>query len=154
MGTPVTIQNRIYLLREEVQQLQDRLKAMYAGDLSPESRLNGYKVIANKQKERISQLQADLDRMGKEIECLNRENDQLVETCLAAGFIGKGTTIIGDKRYEELVEAEIKNKQLNKIIDSCRIYFTAAMRAQSLGLCKKAIQWCLWQSRKNKNGRT
>jgi hypothetical protein len=41
-----------------IEQQKARLKAMYAGDLSPESRLNGYSVICKEQKERI-ELQAE-----------------------------------------------------------------------------------------------
>lgn len=37
---------------------------------------------------------------------LETENSRLLDTCLAAGFIGNGTQIIGDKRYAELLKAE------------------------------------------------
>lgn len=38
---------------------QQRIKKMYAGDLSPESRLNGYKVVTAKLQERIEELKGE-----------------------------------------------------------------------------------------------
>ena len=67
MSTPVTVQNKIQLLQEEINQLQNRLKAMYAGDLSPESRLNGYKVVTREQQKRIKQLQAELEVVKEDL---------------------------------------------------------------------------------------
>ncbi len=46
-------------------------------------------------------------------EQLEAENNKLLDTCLAAGFIGNGTQIIGDKRYEELVAAEKEFKRFS-----------------------------------------
>jgi len=37
---------------------------------------------------------------------LKNERDKLTDTLIATGFIGNGTQIIGDKRYEELIKAE------------------------------------------------
>lgn len=42
---------------------------------------------------------------------LQVENKRLLDTCLAAGFIGKGTQIIGDRRYEELLTCEKRVEQ-------------------------------------------
>lgn len=43
-------------------QLQKRIKKLYAGDLSPESRLNGYKVVTDSLRKRIEELRAELDK--------------------------------------------------------------------------------------------
>jgi len=60
-------------------------------------------------KEQIDQLQAEVERLEK-------ENNHLLDTCFAACYIGKGTQIIGDKRYKELVKAEAKVKRLEKLL--------------------------------------
>ena len=41
-----------------------------------------------------------------------------------------------------------KNKLLKKILKSYRIYYVAAMRATSLGLCKRAIKHALEDEQK------
>ena len=51
-----------------IEQLQTRLRKLYAGDLSPESRLNGYKVVTDRQKERIEQLKADNKKLIERID--------------------------------------------------------------------------------------
>lgn len=71
--------------------------------------------------ETINALEADLDELRKQLaaakaenEKLERENNQLLDTLIAAGFIGDGTQIIGDKRYEELVKAELDLRETNQ----------------------------------------
>ena len=54
-------------------------------------------------------LQSHLDRA-------EAENGKLLDTIMAAGFIGQGTQIIGDKRYEELKRAEADNKRLRELV--------------------------------------
>ncbi len=44
-----------------------------------------------------------------------------------------------------------KNKRLRKILKSYRIQYQAAMRATSLGLCKRAIKHALEDEQKLKN---
>ncbi len=43
-----------------------------------------------------------------------------------------------------------KNKLLKKILYSYHVYFTAAMRATSLGLCKRSIKHALEDEKKFK----
>ena len=45
-------------------------------------------------------------RAANHIEHIEAENKKLLDSGIAAGFIGNGTQIIGDKRYKELVAAE------------------------------------------------
>ena len=54
------LQKKHDTLKDENQQLQDRLRAMYAGDLSPESRLSGYKVITRALEKRRDELLTEL----------------------------------------------------------------------------------------------
>lgn len=111
MSTPVTMQNRIYLLREEVQQLQGRLKAMYAGDLSPESRLSGYKFVTNKQKEQNEQLRTDIERMAKQIDEQNKENKRLKKALGRVDMIEKGCKSRGvgyDIEVHRIVDQALK----------------------------------------------
>jgi len=56
-------------------------------------------------------------KLQAEVKRLEKENNHLLDTCLAAGFIGHGTQIIGDKRYKELVKAETKIKRLEKVLE-------------------------------------
>ena len=57
-------------------------------------------------------LKLQIAEQAKRISGLEAENDQLTTTCLAAGFIGDGTQIIGDKRYEQLIATEAKVQEL------------------------------------------
>lgn len=43
-------------LQAELEKLKERIKAMYVGDLSPESRLNGYKIIVKAEQKRRNEL--------------------------------------------------------------------------------------------------
>lgn len=45
---------------------------------------------------------------------LEAKNGKLLNVCIAGGFIGTGTQIIGDKRYEELLEKEAKAAELER----------------------------------------
>ena len=74
-----------------------RLKAMYVGDLAPESRLSGYKVITNSLRDEVKQLEAKLKKAEAENKSLNKSLD------VAAGF---------DEDREEIIE-----KQAKRIID-------------------------------------
>ena len=57
-----------------------------------------------------------LDRAEARLKELEVENGKLLDTLIAAGFIGQGTQIIGDKRYKELIVAEAINKDLIKAL--------------------------------------
>jgi len=49
-----------------------------------------------------------------------------------------------EKRYRKyIMKLEAENKKLEKILICYREYYIAAMRARSLGLCKKAIMHAL-----------
>lgn len=52
----------IELLKEDIRRLENRIRKMYAGSLSPESRLSGYKVVVGELQKRIKQLQAELEK--------------------------------------------------------------------------------------------
>lgn len=56
----------------------------------------------------IPTLLDEIDRLAP----LEDENVKLLETCLAAGFLGNGTQIVGDTRYKQLCDAEDENKRL------------------------------------------
>lgn len=47
-----------------------------------------------------------LKQVRKYIRELTKENTKLLDNWLSAGFIGNGTQIIGEKRYNELIEKE------------------------------------------------
>ena len=70
-----------------------------------------------------------LQAKNKELEA---ERDRLLDTCLAAAFIGNGTQIVGDKRYEELLQAEAKNKEAIAIIEECREFASATTGGDSV----------------------
>lgn len=57
---------------------------------------------------------------------LQTENNRLIDTLMAAGFIGQGTQIIGDKRYEELMVAESKLKELQGALSYIKDILEAA----------------------------
>lgn len=47
------------------------------------------------------------------IEQLEAENKKLLDICIAGGFIGQGTQLIGDERYKELIAAEKEYKRIS-----------------------------------------
>ena len=51
-----------------------------------------------------------------EISKLKAENERLLDTCIAGGFIGNGTQLIGDERYKRLLAAEAENDKLKKFV--------------------------------------
>ena len=44
--------------------------------------------------------------------------NKLLDTCLAAGFIGHGTQIVGDTRYRQLREAEAESERLRGALEA------------------------------------
>ncbi len=54
----------------------------------------------------------------------------------------------------EIEKLGTETEALKAKLDSYRIYFTAAMRATSLGLCKRAIKHALEEERRMQNGKT
>lgn len=70
-----------------------------------------------------SEMETRLDERAGQIKKLKAENEKLLETLLAAGFLGNGTQLIGDMRYRELVDKEAaldkataENEKLRKAI--------------------------------------
>ena len=59
----------------------------------------------------------DRDELCDRLDRVEAENGKLLDIIMAAGFIGQGTQIIGDKRYEELMIAEARNKDLLEVCE-------------------------------------
>jgi len=79
-------------LCKEIDRLTARINSMYVGELSPESRLNGYKVITDNQKKRIEELknllgewETYLAEHKKVIDRLTAENKGLTKQLMEHG---------------------------------------------------------------------
>ena len=58
--TLTELQDKIDRLAAENKRLKERIQKMYCGDLSPESRLNGYAVVVRNLQERLEMAQQAL----------------------------------------------------------------------------------------------
>jgi len=55
---------------------------------------------------------SDYEKVIKKIEQLQADNEEMADMLIAGSFLGRGTQLIGDMRYQELLKAEAENKDL------------------------------------------
>ena len=124
-------QDRAAAANQKVKWMEEQLAAMTARAEKAEADLHeqcNYNVQLRRNeaywKAECDRAKADRDRLTSEnhryqeiLITAESDNDRLLDTMLAAGFIGNGTQIVGDKRYEELCKAE---KDLKGICGECK----------------------------------
>ena len=57
---------------------------------------------------------SDYEKVIKKIEQLQADNEEMADMLIAGSFLGRGTQLIGDMRYQELLKAEAENKDLKE----------------------------------------
>ena len=104
-------------LEAETERLKERIQAMYVGDLSPESRLNGYKVVTEKLTARRNALLVEIERLKEGIrlyiDFTHKEEltpisiMQEIEKWLDIKVIGEGMLISALRRtFEQALKGE------------------------------------------------
>lgn len=104
----------LFIACDIIDRLTARINAMYAGDLSPESRLNGYAVIVDSQKKRITELKNLLD----EWEAYLAEHKQVIDR-LTAG--NKAYAEECGKLADECLKLQAENDKLKEALESIRV---------------------------------
>lgn len=81
----------------------------------------------------------EIKKLCDRLDRAEAENGKLLDTIMAAGFIGQGTQIIGDKRYEELKRAEAINKELLKACEFAKAQIKKGSQKKALPILRAAI---------------